>query len=115
MIKPVWIAPVCNVLITCRGTCRYTALANAFKQTTGLDRAADGQSVSLSHQLNADHSLQDSLLYYAAEQDPQKYVESFDQLVAFVDASLDLYRVCMYTYAHVLGSATPTAAVISSM
>jgi hypothetical protein len=51
--------------------------------------------VTLNHQLDADHSLQDSLLFYAAERDPQKFVDSFDQLVAFVDASLDLYRVCV--------------------
>lgn len=53
--------------------------------------------MTVNHQLDADHSLQDSLLYYAAERDPQKFVDSFDQLVAFVDASLDLYRVGVST------------------
>lgn len=49
--------------------------------------------MSLNHQLDANHSLQDLLLFYAAEKDPQTFVDSFDQLVAFVDASLDLYKV----------------------
>lgn len=72
---------------------RYKSIAAVFRQQSGLDRDRDGQAVTLNHQLDADHSLQDSLLFYAAERDPQKFVDSFDQLVAFVDASLDLYRV----------------------
>lgn len=73
--------------------CRFKGIASTFRNLSGLDTDLDGQSASLNHQLDTDHSLQDSLLFYAAERDPQKYVDSFDQLVAFVDASLDLYRV----------------------
>jgi hypothetical protein len=74
-------------------SCRFKGIASTFRNLSGLDKDLDGQSASLNHQLDTDHSLQDSLLFYAAERDPQKYVDSFDQLVAFVDASLDLYRV----------------------
>jgi hypothetical protein len=52
-------------------------------------------SSSLTHTLDGDHSLQDLLLFYAAEKEPQAFVDAFDQLVAFVDASLDLYKVCL--------------------
>ena len=73
---------------------RFKDIAAAFRSRSGLDKELDGQATtSLNHQLDTDHSLQDSLLFYAAEHDPQKYVDSFDKLVAFVDASLDLYRV----------------------
>lgn len=57
-----------------------------------FDEAADEQ-LTLSHQLDSDNGLQDLLFHYAAEDNPQRFVDCFDELVAWADSSLDLYRV----------------------
>jgi hypothetical protein len=45
------------------------------------------------HSLDTDAGLQDLLFHVAAEDNPHAYVDSFDQLAAWADSSLDLYRV----------------------
>eukprot|EP00878_Enallax_costatus_P005372 GHUV01005641.1.p1 GENE.GHUV01005641.1~~GHUV01005641.1.p1 ORF type:complete len:497 (+),score=116.83 GHUV01005641.1:382-1872(+) len=65
--------------------------AKVFQHQCALDDKKDDVS-SLDHQLDADNALDDLLFSYAAENDPQRFVESFDQLVTWVDSSLDLYK-----------------------
>jgi hypothetical protein len=80
---------------------RYSNSERVFRADARFDADAPGagaggaasQALSLTHQLDSDHSLQDLLLFYAAEKEPRAFVEGFDALVAFVDASLDLYKV----------------------
>lgn len=63
---------------------------------SSLDQAGNEELASQqgqSHSLDTDAGLQDLLFCVAAEANPQAYVESFDQLVAWADSSLDLYRV----------------------
>lgn len=63
-----------------------------FSHQCGLEDKKDDVA-SLNHSLDSDNALDDLLFSYAAESDPQRFVESFDQLVAWVDSSLDLYKV----------------------
>lgn len=72
---------------------RLDDTAKVFTHQCGLDDKKD-DVVSLDHQLDSDNALDDLLFSYAAENDPQRFVDSFDQLVAWVDSSLDLYKVC---------------------
>lgn len=66
-----------------------------FSHQCGLEDKRD-DVVSLDHQLDSDSALDNLLFTYAAENDPQRFVDSFDQLVTWVDTSLDLYKVLLH-------------------
>lgn len=71
--------------------CRYHNAEHVFRHESKFDN--DEELPSLNHQLDADNGLQDLLFSYAAENNPQHYVDEFDSLVDWVDSSLDLYKV----------------------
>eukprot|EP00879_Flechtneria_rotunda_P021915 GHRR01023110.1.p1 GENE.GHRR01023110.1~~GHRR01023110.1.p1 ORF type:complete len:513 (+),score=201.87 GHRR01023110.1:225-1763(+) len=69
----------------------YAHAEQVFRVQANFDRSAH-EVQSLDHHLDADSGLQDLLFSYAAENDPQHLVDSFEQLVAWSDSSLDLYK-----------------------
>lgn len=76
--------------------CRYSHAEQVFRVQSNLDQAVAEELTGKqgqSHSLDTDAGLQDLLFCVAAEANPQAYVDSFDQLAAWADSSLDLYRV----------------------
>jgi hypothetical protein len=80
--------------------CRYNEAAIVFREqakkknnSTGEEAETAVQQQGQGHSLDTDAGLQDLLFYVAAEGNPQALVDSFDQLAAWADSSLDLYRV----------------------
>jgi hypothetical protein len=71
----------------------FRVQANKNNNPAGEEAEAAGQQQGQSHSLDTDAGLQDLLFYVAAEGNPQALVDSFNQLAAWADSSLDLYRV----------------------
>eukprot|EP00775_Hariotina_reticulata_P003882 gene3882-4137_t len=72
----------------------YHNAEHIFRHESKFDN--DDKLSSLNHQLDAENGLQDLLFSYAAESNPQHYVDEFDSLVDWVDSSLDLYKRILY-------------------
>ncbi|WIA36958.1 hypothetical protein OEZ86_008196 [Tetradesmus obliquus] len=74
----------------------YSHAEQVFRVQSNLDQAVAEELTGKqgqSHSLDTDAGLQDLLFCVAAEANPQAYVDSFDQLAAWADSSLDLYRM----------------------
>ena len=70
--------------------CRFAKTEALLRQEAGVDTMALS-----SQRLHVSSSgIVENVLYSLADQNPTQYADSFQRLAAWVDHSLDLYRVC---------------------
>ena len=68
--------------------CRFAKTEALLRQEAGVDSMALSQRL----QVNS-NGIVENVLYSLVDQDPRQYATSFHRLAAWVDNSLDLYRV----------------------
>lgn len=81
-----------------RDLCRFARTEALLRQEAGVD------AMALAPQrlhVNS-NGIVENVLYSLADHSPKQYADSFHRLAAWVDNSLDLYRVCR-TKLHVAG------------
>ena len=89
---------------------RYTEAERAFLKHTP-ETASSEDDMALAHRLHLHKGVVENLvLAFDADSDPKAYAESFDRLAAWVDNSLDVYRVRSRVVVFDDGAASPVSA-----